>query len=131
MTMKAKRQALLFAAILFGGVSMSYAMETAGSKPDASASAGKALAKRQAALYGDPIGQAQASRIVDLKPGTRYVNVSSGETVAFRSDEKISAWAFAQMVRDTSVDLNLLLPDLPRSADVRIYIERSDLVTGG
>jgi hypothetical protein len=34
------------------------------------------------------------------------------------------------MVRDTSVDLGLLMPDLPGSAGVRVYIDRSDLFTG-
>jgi hypothetical protein len=29
------------------------------------------------------------------------------------------------------VDLGLLMPDLPGSAGVRVYIDRSDLFTGG
>lgn len=129
--MNAKKHALLFAAMLLGGMSASYALEMTGLKPGVPASTAQAMAKRHATLYGDPAGQSQASRIIDVKPGMRYVNVDSGETVAFRSGEKIVAWTFAQMVRDKSVDLGLLMPDLPGSAGVRVYIERSDLFTGG
>jgi hypothetical protein len=118
-------------------MSASYALEMTGLKPGVPASTAQAqaqaqaMAKRHATLYGDPAGQSQASRIVDVKPGMRYVNVDSGETVAFRAGENIVAWTFAQMVRDTSVDLGLLMPDLPGSAGVRVYIDRSDLFTGG
>lgn len=129
--MKAKTTALLFAAILLGGMSASYAMEVNGPKSGASASTAQATAKRHAGLYGEPTGQTQASRIIDVKPGMRYVNVDSGESVAFRSGGKVSAWTFAQMIRDTSVDLGLLMPDLPGGAGVRVYIDRSDLFTGG
>lgn len=129
--MKAKRQALLFVAILLGGMSASYAMEVSGSKSGVSASAGQATSKRYAALFGDPTDPSRAARIVDVKPGLRYVNVDSGETVAFRAGEKMSAWTFAQMIKNTSVDLGLLMPDLPGSAGVRVYINRSDLFTGG
>ncbi|KAI3593429.1 hypothetical protein D9X30_1581 (plasmid) [Cupriavidus sp. U2] len=131
--MKTKKHALLFAALLLGGMSASYALEMTGLKPGvpASTATAQAMAKRHATLYGDPAGQSQASRIIDVKPGMRYVNVDSGETVAFRAGEKIVAWTFAQMVRDSSVDLGLLMPDLPGSAGVRVYIDRSDLFTGG
>lgn len=129
--MKAKRQALLFVAILLGGMSASYAMEASGPKSGVSASAGQAKAKRYAALFGNPTDPSRVTRIVDVKPGLRYVNVDSGETVAFRAGEKTSAWTFAQMIKNTSVDLGLLMPDLPGSAGVRVYINRSDLFTGG
>ena len=129
--MKTKEHALLFAALRLGGMSASYALEMTGLKPGVPASTAQAMAKRHATLYGDPAGRSQASRIIDVKPGMRYVNVDSGETVAFRAGEKIVAWTFAQMVRDSSVDLGLLMPDLPGSAGVRVYIDRSDLFTGG
>ncbi|MDE4922472.1 heavy-metal resistance protein CzcE [Cupriavidus metallidurans] len=129
--MKAKRHALMFATILLGGVSGAHAMEVSGSKSGVSGSAAQATSKRHAALFGDPTDPSRVTRIVDVKPGLRYVNVDSGETVAFRSGEKISAWTFAQMVKDTSVDLGLLMPDLPGSAGVRVYLDRSDLFTGG
>lgn len=129
--MKAKKHGLLVAVMLLGGMSAAYALEMAGLRPGVPASTAHAMAKRHASLYGDPAGQFQASRIVDVKPGMQYVNVNSGETVAFRAGEKIVAWTFAQMVRDKSVDLGLLMPDLPAGAGVRVYIERSDLFTGG
>ena len=129
--MRAKRQALLFVAILLGGMSASYAMEVGGPKSGVSASAGQAKAKRYAALFGSPTDPSRVTRIVDVKPGLRYVNVDSGESVAFRAGEKTSAWTFAQMIKNTSVDLGLLMPDLPGSAGVRVYIDRSDLFTGG
>jgi len=91
--MKTKKHALLFAALLLGGMSASYALEMTGLKPGvpASTATAQAMAKRHATLYGDPAGQSQASRIIDVKPGMRYVNVDSGETVAFRAGEKIVA----------------------------------------
>ena len=89
--MKTKKPALLFAALLLGGMSASYALEMTGLKPGvpASTATAQAMAKRHATLYGGPAGQSQASRIIDVKPGIRYVNVDSGETVAFRAGEKI------------------------------------------
>lgn len=129
--MKAKRCALLFVAIMLGGMSASYAKEVGGAKSGVSASAGQATSKRHASLFGDPTEPSRVTRVVDVKPGLRYVNVDSGETVAFRAGDKISAWTFAQMIRDTSVDLGLLMPDLPGSIGVRVYIDRSDLFTGG
>ncbi len=129
--MKAKRSALLFVAIMLGGMSALYAMEEHGSKASVSASAEQAASKRHAALFGDQADPSGVTRIVDVKSGLRYVNVDSGETVAFRAGEQVSAWTFAQMIKDTSVDLGLLLPDLPGSAGVRVYIDRSDLFTGG
>jgi hypothetical protein len=70
-------------------MSASYALEMTGLKPGvpASTATAQAMAKRHATLYGDPAGQSQASRIIDVKPGMRYVNVDSGETVAFRAGE--------------------------------------------
>lgn len=129
--MKAKQHALMLVAIFSGGMSASYAIEVSGSMPGVSASAGKATSKRYAPLFGERTDPSRVTRIVDVKSGLRYVNVDSGEVVAFRSGEKISAWSFAQMVKDTSVDLGLLMPDLPGSAGVRVYIDRSDLFTGG
>lgn len=96
--MKTKKHALLFAALLLGGMSASYALEMTGLKPGvpASTATAQAMAKRHATLYGDPAGQSQASRIIDVKPGMRYVNVDSGETVAFRAGEKIVAWTLVR-----------------------------------
>ncbi len=46
------------------------------------------------ALYGHAAAPEQAGRAIDIGPGRRLVNVSSGETVLFRVNGESFAWQF-------------------------------------
>lgn len=85
----------------------------------------------QAALFGSPSPASPAHRTITLAPGMKYVNVAAGDTVTFKSGDQQATWAFAELVHGGSVDLGLLLPGMPNAQGVRVYIERSQLFTGG
>lgn len=85
----------------------------------------------QAALFGSPAQANTASRAVTLTPGLRSVRVASGDTVTFRSGAREMTWTFAEFVHGSTVDLGILFPALPNAKGVRVYIERSQLFTGG
>ncbi len=90
-----------------------------------------APANRTAALYGSPAEVSTAARTILLSPGTKYVNVASGETVAFQSGSQTTAWTFAEIVHGSSTDLGTILPGMSNAQGVRVYIDRSRLFTGG
>ncbi|MCA7082503.1 CzcE family metal-binding protein [Cupriavidus gilardii] len=84
-----------------------------------------------AMLFGSPASPNTASRVVTLTPGLKSVNVASGDTVTFKSGTQELAWAFAEFVHGSTVDLADLFPALPNAKGVRIYIERSRVFIGG
>ena len=86
---------------------------------------------RTAALYGSPAEVSTAARTILLSPGMKYVNVASGETVAFQSGSQTTAWTFAEIVHGSSTDLGTILPGMSSAQGVRVYIDRSRLFTGG
>ncbi|MDW3688991.1 CzcE family metal-binding protein [Cupriavidus sp. CV2] len=88
-------------------------------------------ANRVAALYGSRAAVATAARTILLSPGMKYVNVASGETVAFQSGSQTTAWTFAEIVHGSSTDLGAILPGMSNAQGVRVYIDRSRLFTGG
>lgn len=90
-----------------------------------------APANRTAALYGSPAEVSTAARTILLSPGMKYVNVASGETVAFQSGSQTTAWTFAEIVHGSSTDLGTILPGMSNAPGVRVYIDRSRLFTGG
>ena len=90
-----------------------------------------APANRTAALYGSPAEVSTAARTILLSPGMKYVNVASGETVAFQSGSQTTAWTFAEIVHGSSTDLGTILPGMSNAQGVRVYIDRSRLFTGG
>ena len=90
-----------------------------------------ARAGSQAAIFGGQVPAGAGSRIVAVTPGMKYVNVASGDTVTFQSAGQQATWQFAESIRGTTVDLGVLLPDMPNTQGVRVYIDRSALFTGG
>lgn len=101
---------------------------TPGAMP--SSSAGTTLGPH-AKLFGSLAAVHTASRTIALTPGLRYINVASGETVAFKSGTEEIAWTFAEFVHGSTVDLGVLFPAFPNAKGVRAYIERSEVFTGG
>ncbi|BDB30578.1 CzcE family metal-binding protein (plasmid) [Cupriavidus sp. P-10] len=86
---------------------------------------------KAAALLGSPAAVSTASRTITLAPGMKYVNVDSGETVAFRAGSRTLAWTFLESIHGTSSQLSVILPDVPEASGVKVYIERSKFLTGG
>nr|CAC07985.1 CopH protein [Cupriavidus metallidurans CH34] len=85
----------------------------------------------EASLFGSEAPAGSTSRVVDVAPGLKYVNVDSGETVTFKSGASEITFAFAQLDRNKAVALNVLFPELPGGQGVWVYIEQSRLYIGG
>ncbi|MGX6568669.1 CzcE family metal-binding protein [Cupriavidus necator] len=102
-------------------------------EPAAAPAAGQSATRvgSQAAIFGSQVPAGTASRTVAVTPGMKHVNVASGDTVTFRSGGQQATWKFAESIRGTTVDLGILLPGMPNAQGVRVYIERSQLFTGG
>lgn len=88
------------------------------------------VVNKTALLFGAPAPVSQAARTVAVKPGMKYINVDSGETVAFSVGTETRAWTFIEAMQSTSVDLGVLLPDAPEAKGVRVIIARSKWLTG-
>ncbi|MDR3379904.1 CzcE family metal-binding protein [Cupriavidus basilensis] len=88
-------------------------------------------AARVAALFGSPADVSTTTRTVTLVPGMNYVNVASGETVAFRAGDKTVGWTFLEAVGGTSVDMRTIFPEMAQAKGIRVYIAPSQLFTGG
>ncbi|KAB0595220.1 CzcE family metal-binding protein [Cupriavidus gilardii] len=108
------------------GTSPAPGVAAATARSDAATSLGP-----QAALFGSPAQANTASRAVTLTPGLKSVRVASGDTVTFRSGAQEMAWTFAEFVHGSTVDLSVLFPALSNAKGVRVYIERSQIFTGG
>ena len=85
----------------------------------------------QAAIFGSEVPAGTSYRTVALTPGMKYVSVASGATLTFRSGGQEATWKFAESIHGTTVDLGILLPGMPNAQGLRVYIERSQLFTGG
>ncbi|MBO4120594.1 MULTISPECIES: CzcE family metal-binding protein [Cupriavidus] len=95
------------------------------------ASACAPLPPARADLYGTVAAGETATRSITLRPGARYVNVTSGETVAFRGANRTVAWTFMTTSSGRSaVALNFLLPDLPEAKGITAIIAPSPLYRG-
>ncbi|MGX6571238.1 CzcE family metal-binding protein [Cupriavidus necator] len=95
------------------------------------ASACAPLPPARADLYGTVAAVETATRSITLRPGMRYVNVTSGETVAFRGANRTVAWSFMTTNSGRSaVELGFLLPDLPEAKGITAVIAPNPLFRG-
>lgn len=85
----------------------------------------------QALLFGSEAPAGSTSRVVEVAPGLKYVNVDSGETVTFKNGSREITFAFGQLDRNKAVALNELFPELYNGQRVWVYIEQSELYAGG
>lgn len=90
-----------------------------------------AKADRIAALFGSPADVSTTTRTVTLTPGMNYVNVASGESVAFRAGNTTVGWTFLEAIGGTSVDMKTIFPNVAQAGGIRVYIAPSKLFTGG
>ncbi|WP_367395246.1 CzcE family metal-binding protein [Cupriavidus sp. Agwp_2] len=87
--------------------------------------------EKAAAFFGNVAAVETATRSITLRPGMRYVNVTSGETVAFRGGSKTVGWAFmGTSAGRSSVELSVLLPDLPEAKGITAIIAPNPLYKG-
>jgi hypothetical protein len=76
----------------------------------------------RADLLGDSAPASAAMRSVAVTPNTRWVNITSGETVNFLVDDKSFAWNFNVAPTVSSFALNQMAsPGLLRR-EVRVYV---------
>ncbi|MGO4330656.1 CzcE family metal-binding protein [Cupriavidus sp. 2TAF22] len=122
----------LAAALALSLLSMSPAW-SAGIPASASApaTAPTAIASRVAALFGSPAELRTTTRTVTLTPGMNYIEVASGESVAFRAGDKTVGWTFLQAIGGTSLDLSLIAPELAQARGIRVYVGASEIFKGG
>ncbi|MDF3833956.1 CzcE family metal-binding protein [Cupriavidus basilensis] len=91
----------------------------------------QAKASKVAALFGSPAAIGNTTRTVTLAPGMNYVNVASGESVAFRAGDKTVGWTFLEAVGGTSVDMKTIFPEMAEAKGIRVYIAPSRMFSGG
>ncbi|RZA28754.1 MAG: CzcE family metal-binding protein [Lysobacteraceae bacterium] len=85
-------------------------------------SAAQAAQDKPASDLG-PVGiAATAERTLEVKPGTRYLNVRNGETVAIRDGERSVTWFVQAAPHINLVPLSRILPGSADGKDVLIYI---------
>ena len=135
MTQKQKLATALALSLL--GTAPAWSAATPPQAPSFSASAtapspaSTTRASRVAALFGGPADLRATTRTVTLTPGMNYVNVASGESVAFSAGGRTTGWTFLEATGGTSFDMALILPDLPQARGIRVYVGASDVFHGG
>lgn len=86
---------------------------------------GAAHAAPNAATAADvgPVGlAAKGDRTLDVKAGTRYLNVRNGETVTIRQGERSVTWSVQVASNVNVVPLSRVLPQGGDGRDVLVYI---------
>jgi hypothetical protein len=73
-------------------------------------------------LVGTPVAAAPAQRIVTITPATRWVNVTSGETVRFVIGAQGFAWSFQSGPTVSKFDLNVIAPPGMLTHPVTVYV---------
>ena len=79
-----------------------------------------AFALTNADRYGEAASPADAERTIVIRPNTRFVNVSHGETVKFVANGREFAWDFDGVPQ--SFDLKEVAPQGAIDHNVRVYI---------
>ncbi len=90
-----------------------------------------------AASHGDPAVHGHAGtatrvdRVIEVGPGTRYVNVKSGEAVMFKVGNKSFIWTFDATVDHPTFDLSKIAPEGLVAQGVRIYCAPTEYERAG
>lgn len=88
-------------------------------------SASSSPMKNTVAPYGNAIPAEAATRQITLTPGTKWVNVTRGESVNFMAEGKSFAWNFYTLRSDTSFDLATIAPKDINVQQIRVYVARN------
>ncbi|QRX81051.1 CzcE family metal-binding protein [Glaciimonas sp. PAMC28666] len=73
-------------------------------------------------FLGDPGSLSTATQTINIKPGTKYVNVTGGQTVKFVVGDKSFAWDFDVGTNVQSFDLNRIAPANMLAQPVKVYV---------
>lgn len=80
------------------------------------------------AQYGNAVPDSIAQRTIDLRPDTKYVNVTRGETVKFLSQGKAFTWTF-DTIGTRPFELAKVAPNDANVGNVVVYVGRNPLYT--
>jgi endonuclease YncB( thermonuclease family) len=73
-------------------------------------------------MYGAGAPASAAQRVVDVKPGMKYVNVVNGQTVTFNVEGKAFTWTFQLYQQEGVVALSSILPKELHADGVTVYV---------
>jgi hypothetical protein len=73
-------------------------------------------------FYGMPASEQSASRVIEITPATRHVNVMDGETVTFRIGGQQFTWTFHLLHQEGVLSLSAIVPPGLRAGGVLVYV---------
>lgn len=79
------------------------------------------------AIYGQPAAGTAADRQIALRPDTRWVNVSNGDTVRFTAGGKSFVWHFDTLQDAPTFALGAIAPRDIDVGAVRVYVAANPL----
>lgn len=82
-------------------------------------------------FLGDPAPDAAATQTIEIRPDTKWVNVTGGEIVKFVVDGKSFSWAFNVGTGVSRFDLSRVAPPGVLSRPVFVYLAPDPRYIGG
>ena len=82
------------------------------------------------ANYGSAASAGFADREIMIKPGTKWVNVNNGETVAFTVNGKTFTWHFDTLRAEDQFELQQIAPEDVDVGVVTVYVASNPLYRG-
>ncbi|MDY7545297.1 CzcE family metal-binding protein [Glaciimonas sp. Gout2] len=73
-------------------------------------------------FLGDPGTTGTATQTINIKPDTKYVNVTGGQTVKFVVGDKSFAWYFDVGTNVSTFDLNRVAPANILTQPIKVYV---------
>lgn len=72
-------------------------------------------------VFGHPAGPEQVDRVIQIRKGQRFVNVTNGETVLFKVNGKSFTWRFSRSLMHRRFALKDIAPREVDVPDVDVY----------
>lgn len=82
-------------------------------------------------FFGDPIPHEEAEITIEIRPQTKWVNVTGGETVRFVVGDKAFGWAFNTPWGARPFDLQRIAPPGVLDRPVTAYVAPDPRYLGG
>jgi hypothetical protein len=82
------------------------------------------------ANYGSAANTGFADREITIEPGTKWVNVNNGETVAFNIKGKTFTWHFETLHAEDQFELEKIAPEGVEVGNVTVYVASNPLYRG-
>ena len=80
--------------------------------------------------YGSVANSSFADRVITITPGTRWVNVNNGDTVAFTVNGKTFTWHFETLHAEDQFALEKIAPEGVDVGMVTVYVASNPLYRG-